>query len=237
MTGKSNPTGSLADKFIRLLLACLALILGLLFAVGSTILWVYTTIALKGNAMTVAPEKILEKVDCIIVPGAQVIANKRPSPMLQDRLDGAVELYRAGISDRILVSGDHREDNYNEPGVMYRYLLEQGIPEQAILIDHYGLDTYDTIYRARHVFLVETAVITTQRFHLQRALFLADKIGLTAIGYATDPRPYSSHSYMLVREMGARLKAIYEIRTAALPAYSSPPFHFGGDGRLTRDPF
>jgi vancomycin permeability regulator SanA len=157
--------------------------------------------------------------------------------MLQDRLDGAVWLFESGYSDRILVSGDHREDNYNEPRVMYRYLIDQGIPDEAIFMDHYGLDTYDTIYRAQHVFQIKTAIIATQRFHLERALFIADKIGIKAIGYATDPRIYASEVYMFVREMGARLKAVYETRTDAVPQYQSLPQPIEGDGRTTRDPF
>lgn len=237
MTDGSKTIRPLTGHLMRLFLACLAFFLGLILAVSSAVLYIHLSIAIKGNARTKDMELLPAKVDCIIVPGASVIANKRPSPMLQDRLDGAVQLYRAGFSERILVSGDHREDNYNEPLVMRRYLIGQGIPDQAILMDHYGLDTYDTIYRARHVFRVDTAIIATQRFHLQRALFLAEKLDLTAWGYATDPRIYSSHYFMLVRELGARLKAVYEVKTDALPAYSSPPFPFEGDGRLTHDPF
>ncbi|HPX93931.1 MAG TPA: ElyC/SanA/YdcF family protein, partial [Bacillota bacterium] len=237
MTDRSKILGRLFDRLIRFLLAGFALILGLALALSSTIFYVYLSITLSGNAMIRTMEQLPPKVDCIIVPGASVIANRRPSPMLQDRLDGAVELYRAGFSERILVSGDHREDNYNEPLVMHRYLVEQGIPDQAILMDHYGLDTYDTIFRAKNVFRIDTAIIATQRFHLQRALFLADRLGVAASGYATDPRLYASNGYMIIRELGARLKAVYEIRTGALPAYSSPPFSFEGDGRLTRDPF
>ncbi len=237
MTENSPQKPTSLTLIARYLSVFAAFILGLILAAAATIGFIYLAIALKGNALTPPHGQLSSGYDCIIVPGAQIYANKRPSPMLQDRLDGAVQLYRAGVSDRILVSGDHREDNYNEPLVMFNYLLEQGIPEEHIFMDHYGLDTYDTIYRARDVFQVGTAVIATQRFHLQRALYIAEKLDLSAWGYATDPRFYSSHYFMLLRELGARLKAVYEIRTGALPAYSSPPFPFEGDGRLTHDPF
>ncbi len=221
----------------QVLLALTALVLGLILVLASTLFTVYACIALRGNALTKPLETLKGTVDCIIVPGAQIYANKKPSPMLQDRLDGAVTLYRAGLSDRILVSGDHREDNYNEPLVMYNYLIEQGIPDEVIFMDHYGLDTYDTIYRAKHVFGVNSAIIATQRFHLQRAVFIADKKGIQVQGFATDPRAYASGLYMFIREIGARLKAVYEVRIGAVPAYTSSPLPIGGDGRSSRDPF
>ncbi|HNZ63018.1 MAG TPA: ElyC/SanA/YdcF family protein [Bacillota bacterium] len=223
--------------WIRILLRLLAVVLGIFFALSGSIIFIYAYIALKGNARTYKLEDLPHNVDCIIVPGAQVLRNRAPSPMLQDRLDGAVAMYRAGVSDRILVSGDHREDNYNEPLVMYKYLIKQGIPDEAIFMDHFGLDTYDTVYRAIHVFKVKTAVIATQRFHLQRALYIGGKLGLDCVGYATDPRYYASELYMFIREIGARLKAVYEIHTDALPGRMSPAHPISGDGRGTRQSF
>lgn len=213
------------------------LILGIFLAVSLSILFIFTWISLSGNARIKTLDKLPAKVDCIIVPGAQVIGNRRPSPMLQDRLDGAIQLYRAGLSERILVSGDHREDNYNEPRVMRDYLIQEGIPEEAIFMDHFGLDTYDTIYRAREVFQIRTAIVATQRFHLQRALYISKKTGLEASGYATDPRVYLDHTYLLIREFGARIKAVYETRTGALPLHSSPVRPIWGDGRTSWDSF
>lgn len=221
----------------RALLAAVAFLLGLILAFSSAVFFIYAQMAITAHPKILEENEHPPKVDCIIVLGAQIYQNRTPSPMLQDRLDGAVWLFESGYSDRILVSGDHREDNYNEPRVMYRYLLDQGIPDEAIFMDHYGLDTYDTIYRAQHVFQIKTAIIATQRFHLERALFIADKIGIKAIGYATDPRIYASEVYMFVREMGARLKAVYETRTDAVPQYQSLPQPIEGDGRTTRDPF
>ncbi|HHW93492.1 MAG TPA: DUF218 domain-containing protein [Clostridiaceae bacterium] len=215
----------------------MAIVLGIILAIVGSVLFVYAYISIKGNARTFNVEDLPRNVDCIIVLGAQILGNRRPSPMLQDRLDGAVELYRAGVSDRIIVTGDHREDNYNEPLVMYKYLLAQGIPDEAIFMDHFGLDTYDSMYRAVHVFQVKTAVIATQRFHLQRALYIGDKLGLDCFGYATNPRSYSSTPYMLVREIGARLKALYETNSDAPPGKMSPPFPISGDGRGTRKSF
>lgn len=224
-------------RWLRVLIRIMAIVLGIILAIVGSVLFVYAYISIKGNARTFNVEDLPRNVDCIIVLGAQILGNRRPSPMLQDRLDGAVELYRAGVSDRIIVTGDHREDNYNEPLVMYKYLLAQGIPDEAIFMDHFGLDTYDSMYRAVHVFQVKTAVIATQRFHLQRALYIGDKLGLDCFGYATNPRSYSSTPYMLVREIGARLKALYETNSDAPPGKMSPPFPISGDGRGTRKSF
>lgn len=218
-------------------LSLAALLTGLILSVLVFILSIYTLIAIKGNALTIPRGGLPAKVDCIIVPGAQIYANRTPSPMLQDRLDGAVYLYRAGVSDRILVSGDHREDNYNEPLVMYRYLLNQGIPDEVIFMDHYGLDTYDSLYRARQVFQVKTAIVATQTFHLQRALYIGDRLGLEVHGFRTDPRSYQSTTYMFIREAGARLKAVYETGRGVLPQRESPPMPIQGDGRQSRNPF
>ncbi len=221
----------------RVLLSLIAFLLGVALALTSTVIWVHLQVRLTVDQNILDLNQLPVNVDCIIVPGAQIYANRKPSPMLQDRLDGAVALFKSGYSDRILVSGDHREDNYNEPYVMHRYLIEQGIPDEAIFMDHFGLDTYDTIYRAHQVFGIESAIIATQRFHLERALFIADKVGMQTFGYATDPRLYNSEMYMLVREMGARLKAVYETRTGAIPRHSSPARPIHGDGRSTRDSF
>lgn len=223
--------------WLRAIIRVIAVILGLILAVSGSIFFIYVYISIKGNAHTFELHDLPQGVDCIIVPGAQIIGNRTPSPMLQDRLDGAVELYRAGVSNRIIVSGDHREDNYNEPLVMYKYLLSQGIPDEAIFMDHFGLDTYDSIYRAIHVFKVQSAIIVTQRFHLQRALYIGGKLGLDCVGYATNPRSYLSTPYFLAREIGARLKAVYETNTNAPPERMSPPYPISGDGRGTRKSF
>ncbi|NMB28472.1 MAG: DUF218 domain-containing protein [Clostridiaceae bacterium] len=223
--------------WLRALIRVIAVILGVFLAVSGSILFIYVYISIKGNVRTFKLHDLPQGVDCIIVLGAQIIGNRTPSPMLQDRLDGAVELYRAGISDRIIVSGDHREDNYNEPLVMYRYLLSKDIPDEAIFMDHFGLDTYDSIYRAIHVFQVKSAVIATQRFHLQRALYIGGKLGLNCVGYATNPRSYLSAPYFIAREVGARLKAVYETNTDAPPGRMSPPYPISGDGRGTRKSF
>jgi SanA protein len=208
---------------------------GVILAFPFCLILLYVVISLRSNRSILPIQKLSRQVDCIIVPGAQVIDNVRPSLLLRDRLDCAIALYEAGISDRILVSGDHRVDNYNEPAVMCAYLIENGIPDEAIFMDHYGLDTYDTMLRARDVFQIKTAVVTTQQYHLQRALYIAGKLGLECEGYATVKR-YSARTLLhVLREMGARVKAFYETNTNAPSTHTSPVRPISGDGRATRD--
>ncbi|NLC25103.1 MAG: DUF218 domain-containing protein [Fastidiosipila sp.] len=232
---------SLAERVIRIagkiikfvLITILVLIILSVLTIFSVDRWV----AWRGGTAIVEADEVDPPYDAIIVLGAQVVDNYYPSDMLRDRLDGAVELYKAGVSDRILVTGDHREDNYNEVAVMTRYLLEHDVPDQAIFMDHYGLDTYDSIYRSHHVFKIEKAIIVTQTFHLQRALYVARSLDLDYQGYATDARNYKSSTYTFLREYGARLKAVYEVRSQASPTRMDPDMPISGDGRDSREPW
>ncbi len=150
----------------------------------------------------------LEDVDCILVLGAGVRPGGKPSLMLQDRLDKAVELYEAGVSDRIIVSGDHRENDYNEVQVMKDYLIEQGIPSEAIFMDHAGLSTYDSMYRADYIFGVKRAVIVTQEYHMYRAIADAEAMGIDAYGVCAKKVTYNGQLSRDIREIAARVKDV-----------------------------
>lgn len=219
-------------RALKYVLIALLILVVLLVAV---VVGVDRYVAIKGRKAIGTLDDLRRPVDAIIVPGAQVLENYYPSVMLRDRLDGAIELYRAGIAPRILVTGDHREDNYNEVGVMRRYLTEHGVPDEAIFMDHFGLDTYDSVVRAHLVFQIETAVIATQRFHLERALYIARSHGYDFQGYTTDYHAYGVNNY--VREAGARLKAVYEVTVGASPTRLDPVRPITGDARDTREPW
>ena len=115
--------------------------------------------------------------DAIIILGAYVRPDGALSWILRDRLDTGLELYRAGLAPKILVSGDHGQKNYNEVQTMKDYLLDHDVPAQDIFMDHAGFDTYDSLYRARDIFQVKSAIIVTQNFHLPRALYIARRLG------------------------------------------------------------
>ncbi|MGY5847753.1 SanA/YdcF family protein [Salegentibacter sp. HM20] len=146
-----------------------------------------------------------------IVLGASVHSDGKLSPVLKDRVDSALELFRRGKVEYILVSGDHRSDDYNEVDAMGNYLLEKGVPEEAIILDHSGLDTYDTMYRAREVFQIESGIVVTQKFHLPRALFIAKNLGLKYNGLEAGSVNYRATNKIQRRELLANFKAVYEV--------------------------
>lgn len=161
------------------------------------------------------------KAQTVMVLGASVYRNKTMSDMLKDRANTAVEIYKTGKAENILVSGDGKEKNYNEVEVVKNYLLEQGIPKEKILLDYYGFDTYDSLYRARDIFGVKNIIISTQNFHLPRAIFIAQSLGLTAYGITADKHRYKNMELNIGRELLATVKAYFDVFYNVKPAVSS----------------
>ena len=123
----------------------------------------------------------LTDVDCILILGAGIWDNK-PSPMLEDRLLEGIKLYKKGISNRIIMSGDHGREEYDEVNTMKNYAIEKGVLSEDIFMDHAGFSTYESVYRAKNVFLAKKVVIVTQKYHLSRALYISNQLGLEAYG-------------------------------------------------------
>lgn len=161
----------------------------------------------------------LKDIDYIIVLGAG-IRNKRPSPLLEDRLTKAIELYNKNESVKIIMSGDHIKADYNEVGVMKNYAIEKGVPEENIIMDHAGVSTYDTIYRAKNLFKAKKVVIVTQEYHLYRALYIAKKLGLESYGVSAEHNNYSGLFYWKMREVLARDKDFVKCIIKPESAYS-----------------
>lgn len=147
----------------------------------------------------------LQNIDCILVLGASV-RNGKPSPLLEDRIKKAIELYKLGTAPKIIMSGDHGTKEYNEVSVMKNYAIEQGVPSEDIFMDHAGFSTYDSVYRAKEIFKVQNIVIVTQEYHLYRALYISNKLGLNAYGVKANPQKYSDALYREAREVLARNK-------------------------------
>lgn len=143
--------------------------------------------------------------DAVLVLGAGVKADGRMSDMLTDRMETAIALYLRGAGKKLLLSGDARP-GYDEPAAMRRAALRAGIPEEALLLDRRGLSTAASVRRAKTVFGAASLVIVTQKYHLYRALFLAERMGILALGVPADRRPYRSRRKQAVREFLARAK-------------------------------
>lgn len=135
-----------------------------------------------------------------------------PSPVLHDRITTAVELYRTGRVRKLLLTGDNRFLSYNEPAVMRRTALEMGVPSEDLVLDYAGRRTYDSCYRAREIYDVKRAVLVTQDFHLDRALYLCESLGIDSIGVAADRQSYGdARNLWNVREILATVGAWSDI--------------------------
>jgi SanA protein len=176
-----------------------------------------------------------EPFQAIIVLGARVWEDGRPSHVLEDRLATGLELYRLGQIRKIIVSGDHGSHCYDEVNTMGGWLMAAGVPQEDVFLDHAGFNTYDTMTRAARVFGVRRAVVVTQRFHLPRAVWLARQAGIDAVGVEADRRRYRSHYWNEGRESLARVKCVWEALLGRDPKYLGPMLPIEGDGRLTWD--
>jgi SanA protein len=160
-----------------------------------------------------------------IVFGAGLTRDGQPTTVLRDRVEAAAYLYFAGKVEKILMSGDNRFASYNEPGAMRTYALSLGVPDQAIVLDYAGRRTYDTCYRAKAIFGVQQALLVTQTFHLPRALYLCNALGIQADGVSADLHPYRRSIQVIwnLRELPASLTALLDVHVRhPIPVLGKP---------------
>ena len=189
----------------------------------------------RPNILTVEQAKDLKDVDCIIVLGCQVRDDGSLSDMLHDRLWRSVQLYELGVSAKLLMSGDHGQDDYNEVGAMKQYAVDHGVPSEAVFMDHAGFSTYETMYRAKEVFQARKVVIVTQEYHLYRAIYIAEKLGLEAYGVASDLQSYVGQFNRDIREVMARCKDFGMCIFKPEPTYLGEAIPVSGNGNVTND--
>ena len=171
--------------------------------------------------------------DCIIVLGARIMDKETPSPMLKDRLDVGIELYRQGAAPKLLLSGDNGQEEHNEIHVMLQYAKNQGIPEEDIFCDHAGFSTYDSMYRASSIFGVQKAIVVTQEYHQYRALFIGDKLGMSVWGVASDQEKYMGQLYRDFREILARIKDFAKASLKVDPVLGGSVIPINGSGLIS----
>lgn len=203
-------------SFRRIVIATLALTVGLSVLVMGSHLFLRSFAS--GHVYS------LQDVDSrpvVMVLGAQVYPDNTPSPYLRARLEIARELYESGKAEAILVSGDNGQDNYNEVDPMRTWLIERGVPDDKVVGDYAGFDTFDSCARARDIFGVSEMIVTTQSFHLDRAVALCRSVGIDTIGVGDDSVRRYRPTWMksVVREYGAGVKATWEAIAGGQPRY------------------
>lgn len=211
--------------FIVIILSCVILVLGINFyVVGST-----KKRLIKNNNL-----ESLDDIDCILVLGCGVWGEE-PSPMLRDRLEKGIELYKKGVAKKIIMSGDHGRSDYDEVNVMKKYAIDRGVSSEDIFMDHAGFSTYESMYRAKEVFNVKSVVIVSQEYHLYRAIYIAKNLGLNAYGVNSEPKKYIGQFHRDIREILARNKDFVTVMLKPEPTYLGDVIPVSGNGDVTND--
>ena len=218
-------------KRILLLLLCLALLGGVTAACING----YVKTSTANQILTPEEAAALTDVDCILVLGCYVHDSGHPSDMLADRLRRGIELYQAGTSPKLLMSGDHGQKDYNEVKAMKLKAIAEGVPSEDVFMDHAGFSTYESIFRARDVFAADKIIIVTQEYHLYRALHVANALGVEAYGVAADYHTYVGQAYRELREILARNKDFTISILKPTPTYLGEMIPVSGNGDLTND--
>lgn len=186
----------------------------------------------KDRIITADEAAELENTDCVLILGAGV-RDGNPTPMLRDRLITGISLYKSGAAPKIIMSGDHGREDYDEVNVMKSYAVENGVPDGDVFMDHAGFSTYDSVYRAKAVFEADSIIIVTQKYHLYRALYIAERLGVNAVGVSADLDDYSGQLKRDLREIAARDKDFFSCLFKPEPKYLGEKIPVSGDGNIT----
>lgn len=221
----------------RLLIIILIILICLAIIGVATIIGVNGYVKKIGGNNIITPEEAAElnDVDCIVVLGCQVKDNGKPSDMLADRLKRGIELYEQGSAPKIIMSGDHGRTEYDEVNTMKQVAIDSGVPSSDIFMDHAGFSTYESLYRAKEIFEADKLIIVTQEYHLYRALYIAEQLGIEAYGVNSDYHTYWGQSNREVREILARCKDFVNTIFKPEPTYLGETIPVSGDGDLTND--
>jgi SanA protein len=197
----------MVKNLTRIILILFTLTLEAIALVVALRVWVHGRTAgrIYANAGDARPAPVA------LVLGAGLWRDGSPTPALYDRVATAVDLYKSGKVKKLLMSGDNRFVNYNEPAAMKTLAERLGVPAEDIVLDYAGRRTYDSCYRARAIFGVQQAIVVSQRFHLDRALFLCDALGVQATGVVADRREYATYRWWEMREVLATAAAWWDV--------------------------
>lgn len=216
-------------------------ILGILLCLG--ILGIGAVIGINAAVKCSVADQILSaeqaaklaNVDCILVLGCGVYADGTPTAMLHDRLRRSVDLYDLGAAPKLLMTGDHGREGYDEVDAMKTFAVDAGIASENVFMDHAGFSTYESMYRAKEIFRAKKIIIVTQEYHLYRAIYIAESLGMEAYGVSSDYRSYGGQLRYDIREVLARVKDFGMSIIQPEPTYLGEAIPISGDGNLTND--
>ena len=215
--------------------ALILLIIGFVSGIAALILNVCIKNHTKGRIISSQEAAQIQDVDCILVLGCGVYPDGSLSPMLRDRLELAGNVFSLSSDTKLLMSGDHGKENYNEVRAMKDFEINNGYAESSdIFMDHAGFSTYDSMYRAKEVFGAKKIIIISNTYHLYRALYIAESLGLEAYGVGVDDT-YSGKEYREFREILARDKDFLKCIFKPKPTFLGDPIDIHGDGDVTND--
>ena len=202
------------------------------FLITTFFINVYMINSTKDTIINEKEYELLDNIDAILILGCKVNGDY-PSLMLEKRLDKGIELYFKK-NNKILLSGDHGNKDYDEVNVMKKYVIDNNISSKDIFLDHAGFNTYDSLYRVKEVFNARKIVIVTQKYHLYRSLYIAKHLGIEAYGIIADDVPYRSIMFKNeMREILSRDKNFFKVILKPKSKYLGEKIDLKSDGNIT----
>lgn len=178
--------------------------------------------------------KKFPKNDVGIIFGAGINGDQ-PSKYLKDRLDAGIMLWKAKRINKILLSGDNGRQEYDELTVMKNYCFNHGVDTTKIFIDYAGFDTYSTMYRAKHIFKIKKATLISQEYHLNRAIYIGQKLGIKSAGYSANKGEYLGYNYVCFREYGSIFKSFFDVLRNREPRFLGGEININGESNYSKD--
>ena len=216
-------------RIITVLISAAVLLLAVIFVPNFIVVG-----KVKNDIISLEEAESLADTDCAVILGAGV-RNGEPTPMLKDRLLTRIDLYKSGAVKKLIMSGDHGSKDYDEVNIMKSFAVDNGVPDEDIFMDHAGFSTYETVYRAKEIFEADNIIIVSQKYHLYRALYIAEKLDVKAVGVSADLRTYSGQKMRDLREILARDKDFFNCIIKPEPTYLGEKIPVSGNGNLTND--
>ncbi|PWB24279.1 vancomycin high temperature exclusion protein [Flavobacterium sp. HTF] len=174
------------------------------------------------------------KNDVGIIFGAGINGNQ-PSKYLKDRLDAGILLYKMKRINKILLSGDNGRDEYDELTVMKNYCYTHGVDTSKIFVDYAGFDTYSTMYRAKHIFKIKRATLISQKYHLNRAIYIGNKLGVKSVGFSANNGEYLGYNYVCFREYGSIFKSFFDVLRNREPRFLGNEINIHGESNYSKE--